>query len=307
MKICIAAAQYEMGSLRSWNDYEAKITHWVEDAVSQGAQALVFPEYFSMELIPLFGKEKQEKQQVHRWAALQEALPSFLALFRQLARTHRIYILAGTFPVRVAEGFRNRAHLLSPEGAMVFQDKLQLARCEDRQMLIRPSDEIKIFDTDFGKVGINICCDIQFPLLARHQVEAGAELLLVPSYTGSLAGYHRVRLGCQARALESQCYVIQAATVAKAGDSSVESPSIGAAAVYTPVDRGFPDNGVLADGKINESRWVSTELDLSMLQKVRQEGESRNYLDWDGQYRFRGVKLEPAKGVGSLPRLTGNL
>ncbi|WP_240761708.1 nitrilase-related carbon-nitrogen hydrolase [Nitrosococcus wardiae] len=113
MKIRAAAAQYDIGYLQNWREYEAKIILWVERAVAQGAQLLIFPEYFSLELTTLFGSEK-EGNLSRQLAALQESLPNFLALFRQLAKAHQIYILAGTFPVRVAEGFRNRAHLLGP-------------------------------------------------------------------------------------------------------------------------------------------------------------------------------------------------
>jgi predicted amidohydrolase len=42
MKIRVAAAQYDIVSLQSWSEYEAKITRWVERAVTQGAQLLVW-------------------------------------------------------------------------------------------------------------------------------------------------------------------------------------------------------------------------------------------------------------------------
>lgn len=297
MKIRAAAAQYDISDLQSWSEYEAKITHWVERAVAQGAQLLLFPEYFSLELTALFGNEK-EGTLARQLAALQESLPNFLALFRQLAKAHQVYILAGTFPVRVAEGFRNRAHLLGPRGAMVFQDKLQITRFETEQMRLRSGDDIKVFDTDFGKLGINVCYDIEFPLIARYQIEAGAKLLLVPSCTDSLAGYHRIRIGCQARALENQCYVLQAATVTCATPRSKATQiRMGAAAAYAPPARGFPDDGILSIGKINEPQWVFTDLDLEAIDKVRQTGDALNYQDWQGQKRLESAKLEQVKVI----------
>jgi predicted amidohydrolase len=88
-------------------------------------------------------------------------------------------------------------------------------------------------------------------MLARKQVEAGANLILVPSCTHTLAGYHRVKIGCQARALENQCYVVQSPIVGIASWSEAVDVSIVAAAIYTPVDREFPDNGILAIGELN--------------------------------------------------------
>ena len=55
-KIKIAAAQYPLDELKDLDAYEAKITRWVEEAVSAGAGLLVFPEYGSMELASIGGK-----------------------------------------------------------------------------------------------------------------------------------------------------------------------------------------------------------------------------------------------------------
>ena len=43
--LSIAAAQYPLSELAGLAGYEAKITRWVEEAVGQGAELLVFPEY----------------------------------------------------------------------------------------------------------------------------------------------------------------------------------------------------------------------------------------------------------------------
>ena len=61
-------------------------------------------------------------------------------------------------------------------------------------------DDAALFETALGKLAVLICYDSEFPLLARAAVDAGAEVLLVPSCTDSLHGYWRVRLGAQARA-----------------------------------------------------------------------------------------------------------
>lgn len=106
-------------------------------------------------------------------------------------------------------GYRNRAFLFRPDGSSDHQDKLQMTRFENERWGIGAGDTIKTFDTAFGRIGIDICYDSEFPLIARRQVEQGADVILVPSCTDTLAGYWRVRIGCQARALENQCYVVQ--------------------------------------------------------------------------------------------------
>ncbi|MDD5322776.1 MAG: carbon-nitrogen hydrolase family protein, partial [Methylococcales bacterium] len=192
---------------------------------------------------------------------------------------------SGTFPVRIDSGiYRNRAYLFMPDGRFDYQDKLMMTRFENEQWLIKGGNGLKCFDTEYGSIAINICYDSEFPLLARKQVEAGCVLILVPSCTDTLAGYHRVKIGCQARALENQCYVVQASLVGDAAWSEAVDVNVGAAAIYTPVDRGFPDNGILAAGTINAVQWVIAEISPGSCATVRKQGQVFNYRDWPLQY-----------------------
>jgi predicted amidohydrolase len=114
----------------------------------------------------------------------------------------------------------------------------------------------------------------------------GVKLILVPSCTDTVAGYHRVKIGCQARALENQCYVVQSPLVGNADWSEAVDVNVGAAAVYTPVDRGFPDNGILAIGDFNAVRWLFADICLDGIQTVREHGQVFNYRDWPLQKTF---------------------
>ena len=280
MKVKIAAAQYDIGFLENWRNYQDKIERWVNDAAARNAKILLFPEYASMELASLFGKEIYSSLS-KQLEAMQTLLDDYLALFQDLARQRGCYIQAGTFPVRMSDGsYRNRAYLFMPNGQSDYQDKLMMTRFENEQWFIHRGHELKVFDTEYGKIAINICYDSEFPLLARKQAEAGAKLILVPSCTDTLAGYHRVKIGCQARALENQCYVVQSPTVGLASWSEAVDINIGAAAVYTPVDRGFPDNGILAIGELNTAQWVFAEISLDEIGTVREHGQVFNYRDW---------------------------
>lgn len=280
----IAVAQYDVGFLQSWEDYQAKINRWVDEAVAEQAEILLFPEYFSMELASLFPEEVYSSLS-EQLKALQTLLPDFLKLYSDLAVKHNIYIQAGTFPVKIENGgYRNRAYLFTPEGEADYQEKLMMTRFENEQWLIEAGNEMKIFETRFGKVGINVCYDSEFPHYARQMVERGASLILAPSCTDTRAGYYRVRIGCQARALENQCYVVQSPLVGDAEWSEAVDVNCGAAGVYTPVDRGFPDDGVLAIGEFNKAQWVFADLDLQKMEQVRLDGQVFNYKDWPKQF-----------------------
>ncbi|HSW11700.1 MAG TPA: carbon-nitrogen hydrolase family protein, partial [Solimonas sp.] len=206
----------------------------------------------------------------------------------RLARELGVYLLAGSFPVRTADGrFHNRATLFAPDGGSAFQEKRMMTRFETEHWGISSAGPLRVFDTALGTLGICICYDIEFPLIARAMAEAGASLLLAPSCTDTLAGYHRVRIGAQARALENQCYVVQAPLVGAAPWSPAIDVNTGAAGIYTPVDRGFPDDGVLASGPLDQPCWVWHAVDPAELVQVRSTGQVFNYRDWPLQAPIR--------------------
>jgi predicted amidohydrolase len=121
---------------------------------------------------------------------------------------------------------------------------------------------------------------VEFPQAVRHQVEAGAWMVIAPSCTDREAGYQRVRVGARARALENQIYVIQSPTVGEAPWSEAVDSNVGLAAVNTPVDVGFPDNGILAQGRQGETGWVFADLDPRAIERVRNRGQVFNHRDW---------------------------
>jgi predicted amidohydrolase len=287
MNVNIATAQYNISFLATWQDYEEKVAIWVEEADQQDAKILMFPEYACMELASLFGQDVYSSLS-KQLEAMQARHDDYVALYQSLAKQYQCYIQAGTFPTRLKSGaYRNRAYFFMPDGSLDYQDKLMMTRFENEHWLIESGTEVKTFDTEYGKIGINVCYDCEFPLLARQQVEAGCVLILVPSCTDTVAGYHRVRIGCQARALENQCYVVQSALVGEAPWSEAVDINIGASGIYTPVDRGFPDDGVLTVGKFNAVQWVIAEICLEDVDTVRQQGQVFNYRDWPLQTRFR--------------------
>lgn len=289
----VAAAQYPIGRFRSFADYEIKLTRWVFDAAGKGARLVVFPEYGAMELASVAGGEiaGDLKRSIE---ALQDFLPAASDLHKNLAQQQQVYICAASAPVRQQDGsYRNTARLFAPSGKVGAQEKRVMTRFEREQWRISPGEGLSVFETSLGKIGIAICYDAEFPLLVRALSEAGAEIILVPSCTDALAGYHRVRVACAARALENQCFVVQAPTVGDAKWSPAVDENAGAANVFGPPDRGFPDDGVIATGALNKPGFVYADIDLAQVAAVRRDGQVLNHRHW---------KEQP--GASALPEVT---
>lgn len=285
----IATASYPLDWLSSWAEYEAKLTRWVTEAAEAGAELLVFPEYGAMELVSLDGEAVAAD--THRaMAAVAARMGDVTALHRDLARRFGLHILGASAPEpQGPEGrFVNRAWFHTPQGASVHQDKIVMTLWEREPMGAVGQGPLKLLQTAFGTVAINICYDCEFPLLARAQSEA--ELLLVPSTTEAEEGYWRVRIGAQARALEGQNVTVMSSTIGPYPRLELMETSVGAGGVFGPPDRGFPANGVIAAGALNAPGWVFADVDLDAVRDVRARGNVRNRRDWSETEGDRGLE-----------------
>lgn len=278
----LAVAQYPVSEPRRWDEVETQLGRWVAEAARAGAQLLLFPEYASMSLAALFDAATRADL-ARQVEALQALRDDYLDLHRRLAQQHGVYLLAGSFPWQLSlDCVVNRAWLCAPDGRAAFQDKQIMTRFEREvwDISAAPDSGLKVFRTTLGVLAVDICYDSEFPLLARAQCEAGAELILVPSCTDTAAGYWRVRVGSQARALENQCYVAQAPLVGEAPWSAAIDVNVGRAGVFGPPDRGFPDSGVIVEGAWNAAAWIHADVDLGAVMKVRNEGQVFNHRHW---------------------------
>jgi predicted amidohydrolase len=277
----IAAAQYPPTFFRTWAEYRDKLAEWV--GRSEGCELLVFPEYAGMELASLGGADaaRDLARSIETVSALRADVDAWHA---ELAKTSSAYILAGSMPVIGACGAaRNVARLFAPSGRMGEQTKLMMTRFEDESWGVRPGTEVCVFDTPLGRIGVAICFDVEFPLIARAMAEAGAEIVLAPSCTDALKGYWRVRVGCQARALENQIHVVQSPLAGDAAWLTACDANVGAAGFFGPPDKGFPDDGVLALGDWNKPGWVVSQIDLDAAAAVRADGAVFNDKRWADQ------------------------
>ena len=279
----IAAAQYPIGKFSDFKGWADNAAQWVARAAKDGAQLLVFPEYGAMELTSLL-PEKLQADLVGQIPALTPFRDDFVATYAALAKRHGVHILAPSLPVQLDNAIHNRAYLLSPSGA-AFQDKRQMTRFEKEQWGVAGGDTLKVFDIGPCKIGISICYDIEFPLIAHAMSAAGADLVLAPSCTDTLAGAHRVHVGAAARALENQIYVALSPTVGEAPWSPAVDVNNGWASIYATPDRGFPHDGVLARGEMNRPGWITATLDFDLLRAAREKAQVFTRKDWDGQSR----------------------
>jgi predicted amidohydrolase len=296
--VVVGAWQYPIERLPSLRAWRAKLAAGIAHAAARGAQLCVIPEYAAMELTALLPAEAQRDLAV-QLRALQPLLPAYLEAHADLAREHGVAIVGGSFPEVGPDGrCRNRLRVHGPGGEAVEIEKLMMTRFERERWGVVGGAAQAVVDIAGARVGVAICYDAEFPLVVRRLAAAGAEVIAVPSCTDSLAGYHRVRVACQARALEGQCYVVQAPTVGSAPWSIAVDENVGAAGVFAPPDHGMPADGVVALGARDAPGWLVTALELEPIARVRCAGQVLGHRDWDAPAHLAGeVQVAAIRGV----------
>jgi len=244
-------------------------------AEARGAELLLLPEYAAMEVAA--GEMPDVTAELARATELS---PVLLQVAQDAARRHGIWLIPGTMPWAEDGKVVNRAHLVTPDGRVASQDKHAMTRFEAEQWGVSAGRAPAVFETPWGRVGVAICFDGEFPNLVRVQVEAGAWLVLMPSCTDTRHGDLRIRIAARARAMENQCFVAVAPTVGAAPWSASLDNNHGVAAIYGPVDHGFRDDGVVAEGVVDQPGWVFADLDPAAIAAVREHGAVLNHRAW---------------------------
>lgn len=268
----LAAIAWEIARPQGVAGWAARLRAAVEAA---RADMVVCPEYAPLEAFA--GTSPNLEGELARAVA---GAAEAIGAAASVARDTGVWLLAGSLPMRIGDAVRNRAILARPDGAVLLADKHVMTRFEDEQWGIVAGDPPGILESPWGRVGIAICFDGEFPNLVRAQVEAGAFLILMPSCTDTEAGFERVRIAARARAMENQCFTALAPTVGAAPWSAALDVNRGQALICGPMDWGFPPDGILAATAMDAPGIATATLDPASLDAVRIHGQVQNHLRW---------------------------
>lgn len=275
MIVRIAAVQYLLRQIHDWSGFENQVRFIMKAAGDYQPNFVVLPEIFTTQLLS-FMDTSDVKVAVRN---LSDYTVRYKDLMRELAMQWKVHLIGGSHPTVNAEGrLLNTAFYFTPSGEIYEQDKIHRTRWEREKWNTDAGDQLRLFETPFGKIAILICYDIEFPELARMVCEAGADILFVPSCTDDRQGFLRVRYCCHARAIENQVFVVHTSTV---GNLAVEGLGLhyGQAAIITPSDFSFARDGIAAEGTPNIEQIVVAEVDLNDLLSNRIKGTTIPLLD----------------------------
>ncbi len=224
--VAIAVAQFAPGADEAKN--LDSIRRLAEDAASRGALLVVFPEYSSY-FTPALGPDWPEHaQSLHG---------RFVRALAEIAAELGIHLVAGLIELVPGETERVANTLVAVDATgevVAHYRKMHLydafgMRESDRIVAgnVWADGHAPTFAWGGFTVGLQTCYDVRFPEVTRRLVDAGADLVLLPSewVRGPLKEHHWRTL-ITARAIENTVYVAAAdhAPPVGAGNSMVVDP-----------------------------------------------------------------------------------
>ncbi len=233
------------------------------EAAARGARLAVLPENFAF-----MGQHMQQQREL---AESLGAGPIQDQLCRW-ARHYRLWIVAGTLPLRIEGSDKLHAACLvyNELGECVAQyDKIHLFdvevpeqdECYRESAVFSPGRETVVIDSPVGKLGLAVCYDLRFPELFRRLQAQGAEVLVLPAAFTEATGAAHWHTLLRARAIENLCHV---AAAAQTGQHASGRHTYGHSIIYSPW------GDTLA--KLHTASGIAiAELDLPRQQHIRMQ------------------------------------
>ena len=167
--------------------------------------------------------------------------------FAEYARRRGCYVVAGLYQNHGGKLYNEAVVFDRGGGVAARYAKVHLAG--DEQVALTPGDRYCLVDADFGRFGVCVCWDMQFPEVCRHYALRDARLVVCPTWGWEAVYAH-------ARAYENGIWVAGAMSVPFRGN--IEG-------IRTPSEAVAPDGNVLARADTDRAQQLTCAPDLSAM------------------------------------------
>ena len=142
-----------------------------------------------------------------------------IKLMSEISKNNKIYLIGGSVPIKDDKKYYNTCFCFNIDGEIIGRyDKIHLFDINldyfsfKESSVLSPGTKPLIIDTIYGKIGIGICYDLRFPLLANYYSENNCIMVVYPGSFSEKTGPYHWSLLLRCRALDNQCYVIGCST-----------------------------------------------------------------------------------------------
>ncbi len=267
--------QWQMRNYNTEDEMFEQVEYFVDAVSGYKSDFALFPEFFNAPLMAKFN-HLSEADAIRKLA---EHTNGIRDRFQSLAVSYNVNIITGSMPYMSGGKLFNVGFLCRRDGSMEMFEKIHITPDELKFWGLTGGNQVKVFDTDCGKIGVLICYDVEFPELPRILADQGMKILFVPFLTDTQNGYSRVRHCAQARAIENECYVAIAGSVGNLPKVHNMDIQFAQSAVFTPCDFSFPSSGIKAEATTNTEMILVADVDLDLITELHSYGSVRTLKD----------------------------
>jgi predicted amidohydrolase/ribosomal protein S18 acetylase RimI-like enzyme len=267
--------QWQMRPYQDMDTLMQQAEYFIDAVAGYRSDFALFPEFFNAPLMAQ-NNHLSESEAIRELAKYTEEIVQQMSNF---SISYNINIISGSMPEIVDGQLYNVGYLCKRDGTIERYEKLHVTPDESKVWGLQGGNQLKVFDTDCGKIGVLICYDSEFPELSRLLADDGMDILFVPFLTDTQNGYSRVRYCAQARAIENECYVAIAGSVGNLPNVHNMDIQFAQSMVFTPCDFAFPSNGIKAEATPNTEMILIADVDIDMLRELHRFGSVRNLTD----------------------------
>lgn len=272
---CAAAVQFAPESLQVEKNLE-RMVGFIAQAAQQGAQLVVFPELSNTGYIR-WPARRTELGYVEQLAKVTAPIPGRdVQILGEAAKKHGVYVVSGLAEAdkTVSGRFFNASVLIGPDGKLMGHHRKVTTPMAEVFYFLK-GNNLEVFETDLGRIGLMICYDALFPEPARVQTLKGMEILCI-----SWAAAHpnpptispevNIPTGFMARtivdapvirAMENIIYVVSASRVGH--DSFSGGRFLGNSLIAAPW------GDTVAEAGLDEEKIITAELQGELLPLMR--------------------------------------
>ncbi|TJX14964.1 carbon-nitrogen hydrolase family protein [Tissierella creatinini] len=255
----IKVANIQMKVSANKEDNFTIVNKYLEDISKEKIDLVVLPEMFNCPYqtpnFPIYAEEEGGNS----WQACSS-----------LAKKYNIYLIAGSMPEKDKNGkVYNTSYVFDRQGKQIgkhrkvhlFDVDIKGGQYFKESDTLTPGNQVTVFETEFGIIGLCICFDFRFPELSRLIVEKGAKVIVVPGAFNMTTGPLHWELLFRLRAVDNQVFTIGASP---ARDPESGYTSWGHSLVVSPW-------GDIINEMDEKEGYIISELDLDLVEKVRKE------------------------------------
>ena len=251
----VRIALIQMNICREVEENIRTAARMIRQAAAQ-ADIVVLPEMFCCLYTNSAFRAAKEPKGGRIWSALQKA-----------AAENHIWLIGGSMPEEENGRIYNTCFIFDREGRQIarhrkvhlFDIAVEGGQHFRESDTFTPGDSYTVFDTEFGKMGVEICFDIRFQELARITALAGAQVIFIPAAFNMTTGPAHWELHFRGRAVDNQVYMCGCAP---ARDENGPYISYANSIIVSPWGE--------VTGRLDESAGILyQELDLAMVDRIR--------------------------------------